>query len=264
MNPKVSILMNCFNGEEFLQDALESIFAQTYSNYEIIFIDNHSTDNSINIANTFKDPRLVIRSTPEHCNIGKARSFGSQFFSGKYLAFLDVDDLWVPTKLAKQVKLMEDQNLVLTYGGAQTIDENNIVLSAFSPYSSSTVSFGKLLFNYNINQQTVMINLEEEPVQFLESKTYAPDNPLFMSIIGRNEKRCAIINEHLVDYRLHSTQMSKGLLSVRYKEGLDTLLDLKKMFPNHAKNYKLHFLLALGKKGIQTVISKIFSFFARR
>ena len=114
MNPKVSILMNCFNGEEFLQAALESIFAQTYSNYEIIFIDNHSTDNSINIANTFKDPRLIIRSTPEHCNIGKARSFGSQFFSGKYLAFLDVDDLWVPTKLTKQVGLMEDQNLVLT------------------------------------------------------------------------------------------------------------------------------------------------------
>ena len=254
MSSKVSILMNCFNGEDYLQSSLESILAQTYQNYEIIFIDNCSSDRSVAIASSFNDERLIIKATPQHLNIGKARNYGAQFFSGKYLAFLDVDDLWMPDKLSKQVEVMDRLDLVLTYGGARIIDADNNTLKEFIP-SKATVSFGELLYRYNINQQTVMINLEQERVAFIESKQYAPDNPLFMSIIAKHEQRCLFINEHLVDYRIHAHNMSNGLLGIRYQEGLDTLYELKKNFPEHAKNYQLEFLLAITKKTLQTYIA---------
>ena len=260
MSSKVSILMNCFNGEDYLQSSLQSIFSQTYQNYEIIFVDNFSDDRSIAIASSFDDKRLLIKSTPRRMNLGEARNFGTQYFSGKYLAFLDVDDLWMPGKLSKQVELMDRLNLVLTYGGARTIDANNNTLNDFTP-SKDNISFRRLLYRYDINQQTVMIYIEQEPVTFIESKKYAPDNPLFMSIIGKHQRRCHFINEHLVDYRIHNNNLSKSLLNIRYQEGLDTLHYLKSRFPEHARNYQLEFFLAIVKKNLQIYATKILLFF---
>ena len=98
INPKVSILMNCYNGEKFLKKAIESIYAQTYQNWEILFVDNQSTDRSLEVAKSF-DERLRIIPTPEFMNLGQAREFGLGHATGEYLAFLDVDDLWLPQKL---------------------------------------------------------------------------------------------------------------------------------------------------------------------
>lgn len=252
--------MNCFNGADYLRFSLDSIFSQDYKNYEIIFVDNHSHDDSLKIASSYSDERLIIKSTPEHCELGKARNFASQFFSGKYLAFLDVDDVWVPNKLSVQVSFMEELDLVLTYGGARTINENGEIIADFIPFESSNVSFGQLLYRYNINQQTVLINIQEAPVKFLTSKKYAPDNALFMSIIGKHESRCKTINQHLVDYRLHPGNISKKLLRIRYREGLSTLKELQKIFPDHAKTYKIQFFIAILKKTIQSNIIDILIF----
>ena len=98
-NPLVSILMNCFNGEVFLQEALESIFRQSYTNWELIFWDNKSTDKSIDIISSVKDKRIKIFSSQEHTNLGKARKNAFNKAKGDYLAFLDVDDLWEDNKL---------------------------------------------------------------------------------------------------------------------------------------------------------------------
>jgi glycosyltransferase involved in cell wall biosynthesis len=260
MNEKVSILMNCFNGEDYLKNSLDSIFSQDYKNFEIIFVDNHSRDKSLEIASSYNDERLIIKSTPKHCNLGQARNFASQFFSGKYLAFLDVDDVWVPHKLSTQISIMEELDLVLTYGGARTINDSGEVISDFTPFHDAEVSFGRLLYRYNINQQTVVINIHKVPVKFLESKKYAPDNPLFMNIIGKHESECKIINQHLVDYRIHSANISKSLLKIRYREGLSTLRDLNLNFPDHAKTYRVQFFIAIFKKIIQSFIADLIIF----
>ena len=163
--------------------------------------------------------------------------------------------------MSPQTEINNDTNdLILTYGGVRVIDENGNILKNFFPYPNDSVEFGRLLHSYNINQQTVMINLFEEPVEFIESKQYAPDNPLFMGIIGRHESRCKILNEHIVDYRMHTNNMSKGLLNIRYREGLDTLFDLKEKFPDHSKNYRKEFFFAILKKTIQIFLVKIYSF----
>ena len=106
--PLVSILMNCFNGETFLKEAIGSILKQSYQNWELIFWDNKSTDLSLQIVSSFKDERIKIFADQEHTNLGKARKNAFKKAKGDYLAFLDVDDLWERDKLKSQLKVFDD------------------------------------------------------------------------------------------------------------------------------------------------------------
>ena len=92
--PLISILMNCFNGEKYLEEALNSVFQQTYENWELIFWDNNSNDKSKQIISSFKDKRIRIFTSLVHTNLGEARKEAYKKVQGDYLAFLDVDDIW--------------------------------------------------------------------------------------------------------------------------------------------------------------------------
>ena len=96
--PLVSIIMNCYNGEKFLKEAIDSIYAQTYSNWEIIFWDNASTDDSACIAKSYDD-RLKYHLAQETTPLGEARDLALKKINGKYISFLDCDDIWLPKKL---------------------------------------------------------------------------------------------------------------------------------------------------------------------
>jgi len=102
-NPLISIIMNCYNGEKFLQEALDSIINQTYKNWELIFWDNQSTDNSANIVLSYNDHRIKYFDSKTHTLLYEARNLAIEKSQGGYLAFLDVDDYWNSTKLEKQM-----------------------------------------------------------------------------------------------------------------------------------------------------------------
>ena len=105
--PVVSVIMNCRNSAAYLREAIESVFAQTFSSWEIIFWDNASTDNSPNIAQSFTDARMRYFRADEPTPLGEARNLAIAKARGRYIAFLDCDDLWAVTKLEKQVALLE-------------------------------------------------------------------------------------------------------------------------------------------------------------
>ena len=107
MSPKVSVVMNCFNSERYLREAIDSVFAQTYSDWEIVFWDNASTDNSARIAKSY-GPRLKYYRGDENVSLGEARNYALGKARGEYIAFLDCDDLWAPDKLQKQIPLFND------------------------------------------------------------------------------------------------------------------------------------------------------------
>ena len=94
--PLVSIIVNCYNGSEFLREALRSLKMQTYKNFEVIFWDNRSTDDSKKIFNSLKDKRfryfLASKRTPLYC----ARNLAIKKSKGQFISFLDADDLWLP------------------------------------------------------------------------------------------------------------------------------------------------------------------------
>ncbi|MBA7586270.1 hypothetical protein ES708_28267 [subsurface metagenome] len=116
---KVSIIMNCYNGEQYLKEALESIIKQTYKNWELIFWDNQSTDKSASIFKSYTDSRFKYYYAPIHTDLGEARKNAIKKTIGKWIAFLDVDDIWLPDKLSEQIKIInryEHDNIGLIYG----------------------------------------------------------------------------------------------------------------------------------------------------
>ena len=106
--PLVSILMNCFNGEKYLREAIDSVIAQTYTNWEVIFWDNRSTDSTASIVKSYSDPRIRYYYAQTHTLLYEARNFAFVKASGELVAFLDVDDSWAPEKLQGQVPLFLD------------------------------------------------------------------------------------------------------------------------------------------------------------
>jgi len=115
--PLVSIVINCFNGEKYLREALDSVIKQTYENWEIIFWDNQSTDKSAEIFKSYQDKRLKYFLATSHTSIVyEARNDALKKTNGEFIAFLDVDDWWLPDKLNKQIPLFEDPEVGLVYG----------------------------------------------------------------------------------------------------------------------------------------------------
>ena len=96
--PLVSVIMNCYNSDSYLKEAIDSIYAQTYSNWEIIFWDNASTDKSSDIAKSY-DNKVKYYKAESTTSLGEARFLAVEKSIGEYLAFLDCDDYWLPEKL---------------------------------------------------------------------------------------------------------------------------------------------------------------------
>ena len=115
----VSVIMNCYNSEIYLKESLKSILNQDYKNWELIFLDNHSTDNSKKIFNSFKDKRFKYFRLNKKHPLGIARHKASCKAKGKYLCFLDTDDIWLPKKFPHKLKywqsLMLDFQSVIQY-----------------------------------------------------------------------------------------------------------------------------------------------------
>jgi glycosyltransferase involved in cell wall biosynthesis len=121
--PLVSILMNCYNGEKYLEKALESVFDQHYKNWELIFWDNVSSDKSEKILKDFKDSRIKYFKSGTHTSQYEARNKGLEKCNGDFIAFLDVDDWWLPTKLEEQIKLFENPNIGFSCTNSWVINE---------------------------------------------------------------------------------------------------------------------------------------------
>ena len=132
-SPLVSVIMNCFNGEQYLREAIDSVIAQTYQNWELIFYDNQSIDNSAEIFKTYNDKRLRYFYASNHTMLYEARNNAIQCASGQFFAFLDVDDWWDPLKLEKQIPLFENPKVGMVYGNYWF--ENQIKRTSFVKFS---------------------------------------------------------------------------------------------------------------------------------
>ena len=130
--PLVSIIMNCFNGEQYIKEAINSVYAQTYSNWEIIFWDNASSDNSNEIAASY-DAKIKLFKSEETASLGEARSRAIKNANGDWLAFLDVDDIWLPKKLEYQMLGLINSNHILSYCGITEVDQDLNIIRNLPP-----------------------------------------------------------------------------------------------------------------------------------
>ena len=210
--PLVSIIINCFNGEHFLREAIDSIYQQDYSNWEIIFWDNASTDGSSEIAR-FYDHQLKYYLAPINTPLGEARNLALEMTKGKYIAFLDCDDRYLPGKISKQVASMESSGAALCYGSAVVINEKGEVLKRNKLKDDNGYLLNKLLLRYEINMQTVMLRssvLSDNNLSFDLSLQFSPDYDLFMRIA--NDFRLCALSDFLVEYRKSENSLTLKML----------------------------------------------------
>jgi glycosyltransferase involved in cell wall biosynthesis len=206
----VSIVMNCYNSAEYLKKAIDSIYAQSYDNWEIIFWDNYSTDDSAIIAKSY-DSKLKYFLAKEHTDLGEARNLALKEAKGEYIAFLDSDDEYLPERIEIQVSAMREADSVCSYGSWIKIDSKGVELAKFEiPYHHGLV-FESLLANYVINFQTLMIKkslLIENNLNFDVDLKFSTDHNLTLRIAYNWP--ILSINSFLSKYRVHGDSMSSN------------------------------------------------------
>ena len=122
--PSVSILMNCLNGEKYLKQAIKSVLDQTFQDWELLFVDNCSSDRSREIILDVDDQRIKYFNTQQKIKLGAARKFGVNQAKANWIGFLDTDDLWEPDKLHRQLHHLKDGKYAMCYGGVREITEH--------------------------------------------------------------------------------------------------------------------------------------------
>lgn len=209
--PKVSVIMNCLNCLKYLEEAIDSVYAQTYKNWEIIFWDNASTDNSAEIAKKYDD-KLRYFSGDKTVPLGHARNFAIEKTRGDYIAFLDCDDIWLPDKLEKQIDIFDaKQDVMLVYSNCYVVDsDGDIIRTAFeSQKPVRGYIFNELLSSYNfIPLLTAVIKKEvlNEIGLFGNDYKIASDYDLFLRIAHKYP--VDYVERSLAKYRVHDSNLS--------------------------------------------------------
>lgn len=247
--PLVSVLMNCYNGEEYLNEALDSVFAQTFEDWEIVFIDNCSTDKSVEIAKSYGD-RVKIFSTERNIPLGAARNLGISKCDSKYIAFLDVDDIWFENTLNNQVAALENSGFALVYGGHVNINSHGDVIGKMLPTKKSGYILSNLLVQYDIPIVTSMVRkqvLIDYDLNFDGNVFASEEYCLFMELAINNQ--ILVIDGFLTKYRIHDDALTNKSISKWADERRYTLNKVISLDPEIAIKYKKEIRHAFARAG---------------
>jgi len=240
---KVSILMNGYNAQKYLKEAIDSVYTQTFSDWEIIFIDNCSTDETKEIVESYDD-KIKYYKTEQNIPLGAARNFGLDFCKGEYLAFLDTDDIWFKDKLEKQISIMEsDKTIQLSYGGVEFIDAKGDSLGLGIPKATNENVFAHQLKRYEINMQSVVIRNNIKIIMNDQLK-HSPDYDLFMEIAAKYQ--VYVFKDIIVKYRKLSNSLTSKNIAY-WGEEMQFTLD--RLFENQSlkDKYRDYYDLAYAK-----------------
>jgi glycosyltransferase involved in cell wall biosynthesis len=223
--PLVSIIMNCYNSDRFLEEAIESIYAQTFSDWEIIFWDNASIDSSGEIARSYDDKLKYYRAentTP----LGEARNLAIEKASGKYLAFLDCDDLWLEGKLQAQMEIFarEDENLGFVYGRSEKFYSNgrreNQIFRKGESLPEGKIFYELIKENFvpflsGVIDREKFIACGGFPKHFKNSTDYF----IFLNLAQRYRVRA--VQDVCCMYRIHENNLSRSQRVIAAKENIE-------------------------------------------
>ena len=253
--PLVSVIVNCYNGEKYLAEALDSIYAQTYKNWEIIFFDNQSTDGSAKIAKQY-DGRLRYIYNEVNVPLGEARKKALTFVTGEWICFLDVDDSWYEGKLEFQLReIRKHPNTDVIYCGIEEINPDGSLIRFDLPRRSGLVSLEDLLVDYDLNIVTPMIRrdfLLKNELSFDERIHASEEYNLFLRIAVKGR----ILAYQVVQgrYRVYENSLTDKSIDRWHTERMITLAQCIGMDEN---------LLARSGVQIRSALNRAFYYKAR-
>lgn len=259
--PLVSVIIPVYNAEKYIAKTIESVLRQSYRNLEILIIDNKSTDDSIKIVQFYVKNDVRIHHILCEVNSGNPsipRNIGIDQSNGKYIAFLDSDDLWEDSKLEIQIENMEKNKCLFSYHSYSKIDKYDNIIGEYNIKNKKGYILGDLLKWYDIGILTVVIN--KEILQFVEKPYFNPcldyteDHDLFMRLLTYTEAHPLL--DSLAKYRIHNESLSITATDIQWKNMLFTYLHLKKnqkLYKKY-KNEFHHFYTLIRKTKADSLI----------
>ena len=205
MSSLVSIITPSYNSSKFIKDCVASVFSQTYKNWEMIIVDDCSEDNSKEIISELstKDKRIKPIFLETNVGAAEARNTAIRQSKGKYVAFLDSDDLWNPKKLEIQLSFMNKNDIVFSYTNYQLMSENGEDISNFIS-APEKMTYDSYLKNTIIGCLTVIIDREKSGEFEMPNIRSSHDMALWLLIMRRGFTAYGL-DENLARYRVVST-----------------------------------------------------------
>ncbi len=214
VNSLVSIIVPLYNSQKFIAESIKSVFAQSYKNWELIVIDDNSTDRSSEIVEGYikKDNRIKLIKLDKNVGGAAARNTGIKAAQGDYIAFLDSDDLWYPKKLEKQVEFMKKNNHNLTYTWYEKVDVNGKPLGK-AMMSKSSVTYEEMLKSNHIGCLTAMYSVKKLGKIYMPEIEKRHDYALWLEILKRT-RYAYCLEEVLGQYRIVKGSLSSSKINL--------------------------------------------------
>ncbi len=243
-SPEITVLMSVFNGTKFLREAIESILNQTFADFEFLIIDDGSTDDSIEIIESYDDQRIKLVRNGENIGLTRSLNKGIKLSKGLFLSRMDADDVSNSDRLEKQLNYMDNNPEVSVCGSwLETIGERQEIWKCHEHDSEIKA---QLLFNNSVYHPTAIVRkdfLVRNGFLYDESLSTAQDYGLWVAI--SHKAVFANIQEVLLKYRIHEDQVGKKKSSEQ-KENAD--ISRKSIIKNlgldvDPSNFNLHLQL---------------------
>ena len=246
--PLLTVVMPVFNGERYIERAIESVLIQTFKNFELLIINDGSTDGTNDIINSFKDDRIRFIDLPENKGVANCRNLGLEEAKGEFLAWTDCDDINVSTRFEKQINFLQDN---LGFGGCGTWlsrFKGEDIYYITQAYENPKKIKAALLFNPStIPNATVMLRMSKIREYNLRYNAKLPISEDYDFIFRCSQHlKFTNLQEVLYKYRDSETSITKqfdeeeinnyNIYKIIYREALGTL-----SIPPTESNLKIHF-----------------------
>ncbi len=206
----VSVITPVYNAEKFIKQTIESVINQTYKDWEMILVDDCSTDSSFEIISDYAKKYSNIKVFKNEKNSGPVdtRNFAIENASGRYIAMLDSDDLWKPEKLEKQIKFMQENDVYFSYSAYDIVNEKGELLKSYTPPLKAT--YKNSLLESFIGCLTVVLDTEVLGKRiFKKTLMGAEDSILWLSILREGFEAYGL-KDNLASYRVVASSRSRN------------------------------------------------------
>lgn len=205
-NDLVSIVMPSYNTAKFIEETINSVLNQTYKNWELIIVDDYSIDNTDDIVSKFTDDRIRYIKNEKNYGAAVSRNIALRKARGRWIAFLDSDDLWHKEKLERQIKFMKENNYSFSYTNYHQIDEESNCLNISVTGPKEISKYGMFRYCW-VGCLTVMYDFNK--VGIIQIKNIRKNNDYAMWLKVAKKENCYLLDEDLASYRIRSGSISR-------------------------------------------------------
>lgn len=208
----VSVIMPTYNCANFIGETIESVIGQTYTKWELIIVDDQSTDNTEEIVKKYNEPRILYRKLTRNSGAAVARTEAMRLAQGQYMAFCDSDDLWMSDKLERQLSFMKENGYAFTCTAYEQIDEEGKKMNRIIK-TREKCDYNRLLLDCPVGNSTVVYDVSCMGKFEVPNIRKRNDDALWLQML-KKEKYIWGMNDVLMKYRIRQNSISSNKFKV--------------------------------------------------